>query len=130
MDRDNSFIVILFGIIIAIAIIFHGFAIMIAFDKIPRSYTITHYETANALNTFTDALTKTSAESTKDILTLEEAAQLLKISRNDFQWLIDNPDSLENPVPHVKFGTSYVFSKESLTEWFKNQTEAGLNIEY
>lgn len=130
MDRDNSFIVMLFGIIIAIAIIFHGFAIIIAVDKIPRSYTISHYDTAKSIDNLSRTLEKTSAESTKDILTLEEAARLLKISVNDFQWLVDNPDSLENPVPHVKFGTTYIFSKESLTEWFKSQSELGLIIEY
>lgn len=128
MDRDKNFI--LFGIIIAIAIIFHGFAIMIAFDKIPRSYTISHYDTAKSIDNLSRTLEKTSAESTKDILTLEEAARLLKISVNDFQWLVDNPESLENPVPHVKFGTTYIFSKESLTEWFKIQSELGLIIEY
>ncbi|GEM_PF-3831047 len=128
MDRNKNFI--LFGIIIAIAIIFHGFAIIIAFDKIPRSYTISHYDTAKSIDNLSRTLEKTSAESTKDILTLDEAARLLHISVNDFQWLVDNPESLENPVPHVKFGTTYIFSKESLTEWFKIQSELGLIIEY
>lgn len=58
-------------------------------------------------------------ESTKTLLTVDEAREVLRIGRNVMYELIKNQD-----VPHIKIGKQIRIPSDEFMKWIKSQTIA------
>jgi len=56
-----------------------------------------------------------TAEKDDEILTLQEAADFLKVGRNAMSKMVN-----EGKIPGKKVGREWRFSKQALIEWLKN----------
>lgn len=64
-----------------------------------------------------------NSDSSKEILTISEAADYLGISEDKLNGIINGSEGNKTGIPNTRIGNEYLFSRKALSEWVESSNE-------